>query len=413
MENDIVLALKESNPWWLGEFKPGAYKHRDVYAQISKFLDMRQIIAFVGLRRTGKTTLMLKIVDDFLKRGLPAKNIMYFSFDDFADMDLREPISAYQRLLNLDIKNGKFLFLFDEVQKLESWQEKIKRIYDAYPDIKIIISGSESLFIRNKIRESLAGRMFEFNIRPLSFKEFIRFRGKDFENLKLYKEEILREFQFFAKTNGFPEIVAVDDEVIINKYIKENILDKVVYKDMSVLFGIRDLNVISSILRIIMNNPGQVLNLIGLSGELGISRQTLSLYLDYLEKAFLVRKLYNFSRNIRKSERSLKKYYPTIILPILLKDNFPKAFETMMVLQEDAEYFYRNPQKYEVDIIKIYENKILPIEVKTGKIEIKALNYFMKSFKVRQGIVLSYEQEVKLTEEITAIPFYKRLLLKE
>ena len=189
MENKRLFeALEGSNPWWKGDFDLD-YKSRKVYEEIKKFIKNRQIISLTGLRRTGKTTILLKIVKDSIV-NYGKENIVYFSFDDFKEIRLKEVIDAYFELMKKN-SSESFLFLFDEIQKVPGWEEQLKRIYDENKKFKFIISGSESLFIRKGIRESLAGRMFEFQIKTLCFKEFLNFKGKSFDNFVLYKKEIL------------------------------------------------------------------------------------------------------------------------------------------------------------------------------------------------------------------------------
>src|SRR4030042_1897443 len=158
----IKDVLIESNKWWKITFNID-YKEREMYKQILKYLKLPQIIAFTGLRRVGKTTLMFKILQDYIKNGFNPTNILYFSFDEFRETDIKEILNEYEKIFDKNIENEKYLILFDEIQKLENWEEKLKRIYDNYSkNIKIIISGSESLFIKKKSRETLAGRIFEF-----------------------------------------------------------------------------------------------------------------------------------------------------------------------------------------------------------------------------------------------------------
>src|SRR3989338_8373889 len=102
----IKELLQELNPWWKGTFNL-VYKKREVYEKIQKFLPTSQILAFVGLRRVGKTTLMLKIAEDAIKRGHDPKNILYFSFDELKEIEIREVIKAYEELLGNSVKNGK------------------------------------------------------------------------------------------------------------------------------------------------------------------------------------------------------------------------------------------------------------------------------------------------------------------
>ncbi len=146
----IIEVLVDSNPWWKEKFEI-EFKERDIYAQLIKFKKMPQILGLTGLRRVGKTTLMLKMVEDELIGGFDPENIVYFSFDEFRKLEIRQVLRAYEELMDKDLKKSKYIFLFDEIQKLEGWEDQLKRIYDTYKKkIKIIISGSESLFIRKK-----------------------------------------------------------------------------------------------------------------------------------------------------------------------------------------------------------------------------------------------------------------------
>ncbi len=408
----IIEALEESNKWWKGRFEI-EYKPREIYEEIKKFLRTRQIIALTGLRRVGKTTLILKIVEDNIK-GFDAKNILYFSFDDFRDFRIRDIMNVYARIMNKDFDKGNYLFLFDEIQKVDNWEEQIKRIYDNFKSIKLIISGSESLFIRKKSRESLAGRFFDFRIKPLNFREYLGFKGKGINNINLYKEEILREFNNFLFCSGFPEIVN-EDKQIIKKYIKESVIEKIIYRDIPQIFPVKEPTIIEELFRIILFDPGEIINIDSLSKTLNISRQTVSIYLNYLEKSFLIIKLYNFSRNIRKTQRKLKKYYPTIIVPDIVEKTelIGKVFEAIMVLQLDAEFFWRDTYKNEVDIIQLVNNSIVPIEIKYSKIDIRALKLFMKKFKTDTGFILTYDKKERIKfdqKEINVLPFYEYLI---
>jgi len=416
MVRSINEELRDFNPWWTEKFELKV-KDREIYKQIMKFLSLPQIIAFTGLRRVGKTTLMKKIIVDYLKEGFESKNIIYFSFDEFRNTSLKEILKNYEELFSKEIKNQKSLFLFDEIQKIEDWENQIKVIYDLYKDkMKIIISGSESLFIKKRSKESLAGRIFEFRVTPLSFREFLEFNEKKFDNLKLHEKEILMLFNEFIYSQGFPELIGVKENDIITKYLKEGIVDKVLYKDIPELFKIKDISVLSSILKIFMEEPGQIIELADLASELKISRQTLALYLRYLEDSYLIRKIYNFSKNKRKIEKKLKRYYPSIISPALLfkKDDLykSKVFECFLVNQLNAEFFWRDKLKNEVDII-LAKEKIIPIEIKYGKIEVKGLSAFMDKFKIHESYIISLNKEEKIkidNKKIDVIPAYKFLL---
>ncbi len=408
----IIEALEETNKWWKRGFEI-EFRPREVYEEIKRFLKTRQIIALTGLRRVGKTTIMLKMVRDNIEKFGP-ENIMYFSFDDFRDVRIKDVLNAYSRLVNKELGEGEYLVLFDEIQKVAGWEEQIKRVYDNFKNIKLIISGSESLFISNKSRESLAGRFFEFKIQPLSFREYLTFKGRRFENVELYKQEILREFDNFLLCNGFPEIASETEEVV-KKYIKENIIEKIVYRDIPQIFPVREPAILEEVLRIILLSPGEIINIDDMAKDLNISRQTLSNYLNYLEKSYLIKKLYNFSGSARKTQRKLKKYYPTVVLPEIVRKHGlrGRVFETAMVLQLNADFFWRDVYKNEVDVVKHADGKIIPIEIKYSKLDIKPLRTFMKKFRIDKGIILTYDKEGKAEFDkgrIEIVPFYKYML---
>lgn len=410
----VKKALLESNPWWKQKFEIN-YKDREIYLKLQKYLEAKQIIALTGLRRVGKTTIMLKIVKEKIDSGFAPENIVYFSFDNFRDLDFSELIEVYLEEYEKKIEKNKYLFLFDEIQKINNWEEQVKRLYDLHVNFKIIISGSESLFIRKKSKESLAGRMFEFKVEPLSFKEFLSFKGLNLRPTGLYEKELIRSFEDFMFSGGFPELVDVNDKDFIKNYIRETVVEKVLFRDIPLIYPIRDVSILESIFKIISGNPGQIIEINKLASEVGLSRRVVSLYVGYLENSFLIKKIFNFSRNQRKTAKKLKKYYPTI--PALgfiygNEDVKPKIFENTIVLQTGANFFWRDVYKNEVDIV-LDGGKIIPIEVKYGEIkDINGMLKFMELFNVKEGFIISKDEEKEQkigNKKISIIPAWKWL----
>ncbi len=412
----IQDALVEFNPWWKGEFSL-EYKEREVYSQIQKFAIMSQIVTLTGLRRVGKTTLMLKMVEDAIKKGFDAKDIVYFSFDEFKEVQLREMLNEYEKIIERDLGKSRHLILLDEIQKLDGWENQLKTLYDqGRKKLKIVISGSESLFIRKGSRETLAGRFFEFKIEPLSFLEYLTFKDVTYRPVGLHEKELARLFNEFTLTQGFPELVGVKDKTVIKKYLRESIIEKVVFRDLPTLLRLRDVSLLESLLNILMEGPGQLLEISELAGELNVSRQTLSNYLTYLEQSFLIQKLYNYSADRRRMERKLKKYYPTIVsVDLLFKDDDlsrSKIFEWTVINQLKPKFFWRDPYKNEVDAVLI-DRKPIPVEIKYGKIDVSGLQSFMKKFEIDKGYVVSIDREETRKVDgktVSVVPVYKFLL---
>jgi len=149
----------------------------------------------------------------------------------------------------------------------------------------------------------LAGRIYEFVLDPLDFEEFLVFRNKEelIKKSDLFQEKIKKEFLVYQKRQ-FIEIVNESEEKI-NQYVK-SMIEKIIYLDIPSIFPIEQEDLLLKILKIVASNPGLLSDYESLSKELGISRITLSNYFYYLEEAFLIKKLYNFSRNMLISEKN-------------------------------------------------------------------------------------------------------------
>lgn len=412
LREKLKYILKDTNSWWKrGDFSV-EYRERDIMRDIEKYLRLPQIIALVGLRRTGKTTLLFKIIELYLKR-IPAGNICYFSFDDFAKLDIEDLIEAYKDIFpDTNLDEGKYLFCFDEIQKLAQWQDKIKRLYDTHRNIKIIISGSESLFIRKGIKENLGGRIFEFIVNPLTFREYLSFIDKNEWARKpaLFSKELVKAFRDFMVSNGFPEIARERDSRVIHKYLKETVVDKILFQDIPQLFEVRNVAIVGELLDIISYSPGQIIDVSKLAKELGLSRQAVASYLDYLEKSFLIKKVYNFSKNLRKQKRSLKKYYPAVVFPQVVEDKFALCFENSLIWQSGASFFWRDAYKNEVDAILVEDDRrIIPVEIKTGEVELGGISGFMRKFKISRGLIITLDKSA-VKGNIRLVPFYSYFL---
>ncbi len=415
----IGNALVELNPWWKGEFHV-EYKDREIHREIQRVLPLRPMVALTGLRRTGKTTLLLKAAEDAVRQGTNPLDVVYFSFDEFRTWEIRDIVRASEELTGRRLGERRSLVLLDEIQKVPGWEDQLKALYDRWgPRVKVLLSGSESLFIRQRSRESLAGRLLEFAVEPLSFREYLGFTETTYEPVGLYDRELARAFPKYLRTLGFPELVGVEDPVVVRKYVRESIVEKILYRDLPGLLRIRNVAALESLSNILMEEPGQLLDLSDLAAELGVSRQTASQYLSFLQKSFLLRKLYNYSPNRRKAERKLKKYYPTVISPELVfrNDELARArvLEWTVVTRLRAEFFWRDPYKNEVDAV-LGDGKPVPVEVKSGRIETGGLLAFLRKFHGDVGYVVSSREEGERRvdgKRIVIVPGHKFLLRDE
>jgi len=412
------MDIRDINPWWKTSKLEGdyaAFPQRELFNEIAPYVKEKQIIAINGLRRTGKTVLMHHIIGFLLRKHQP-ENILYYNFD-LLDDSIDNILAGYKEMLGTDIKNEKIFVFLDEIQKHENWENELKLLYDNHRNIKFFISGSSSLFIEKKTKESLGGRVFSFILNPLTFKEYLSLRDiKPGKRISLYENEIKEALRHYMRTGGFPELLDMREDVKIDRYIRELVIDRIIYIDIPRVFEIEEPELLVKILSVVSANPGTLIDYGGLANDLGRNRKTISNYVFYLEKAFLIKKLYNYSRNLLTSEKKLKRAYPSSTAFAFLFDAAEgRIAENAVLMNEDFRFFSRKGSM-EVDFIKA-DKDTLPIEVKYAKKvrerDIKGLIRFIGKHKLKQGLVItdSYEAEEKLRgKRIRFVPLWKWLL---
>ena len=414
----MIVLIREYNPWWEGkEIEVPEYR-RHIFREIKGYLDKKQIIAITGLRRVGKTILMRQMISDLFRKENP-KNIFYFLFDDILSQNPEVLEDVIRYYLNTVAGKGRKYIFLDEIQKVPYWRDVLKRFYDTREDIKFIISGSSSLQIK-KSKESLAGRIFDFYMPVLSFKEFLELKGITTENMgfnfrkmegfyerNIHKKEmfesLLEEYIF---KGAFPELVREEEEEIIRNYIKNSVIEKIVFEDIPSVFGVKRRDVLSSVLEYSSRETANLLDIKNLSSVLGVNYHTLKSHIFYLQNSFVIDILYNYSKSISKQLRKNKKLHivhPSVGISVLgysrdsLGGEMLGRFVETMVFQHMKNlskriFFWRTPQKDEVDVV-VEDGKPIPIEVKyktaIAPKDLKSMVKFMKRFGVKEGFLVT------------------------
>ncbi|MFH1721005.1 MAG: ATP-binding protein [Candidatus Altiarchaeota archaeon] len=394
MRQDVI---EEFNEWWFTGAVPEdlsqEYRRRLFYT-LEKSLDSRFMVATVGLRRVGKTTLMYQLIQELLQRGVAPKHVLYFSFDEAVE-GLHELLEAYQVQNQIDFRSQRIYIFLDEIQKLPGWQSQVKRHYDLYPKMKFFLSGSESLFLRQGIEESLAGRIQEYVLPPLSFGEFLELKeGRSPKDLQTVK--IKTHFREYILKGGFPELTA-EKGTDVQSYIRSIVLDKVIYKDIMTLSNLRDSRLLLTLLELIAVNPGMYVNYQSLGQQFDCDRRTIKQYIHWLEKSFLVRLLSNYRKaSAARLRKDKKAYVSDTGIASCYKTNIDEAFfgrlvETAVINSIQTDYFWKNGK----DVDAVADGR--PIEVKyqpkTTAHDLRGLRSFMRKFKVDEGYLVTKDEE--------------------
>src|SRR3989338_2884540 len=410
------IKLEELNHWWVQKTVDPELAlpfKREIYPEIAAALDRRFITALVGLRRVGKTTILYQLIQHLLERKVAVENLLFFSFDE-TSATWGDAIQTYQEIHQKNFREEKVYIFLDEIQRQEHWEYELKKYYDLYPKLKFIISGSESLFIKKKTKENLAGRIFEYKLMPFSFKEYLQLNKID----QKYEHQVVPFFQKFVEQGGFPETFALSERER-KEYLRSLIVDKIIYKDIPKLFQLEDPEFLGVLLELVAANPGMYVDYQSLSQQFGKDRRVIKKYFFYLQSSFLISLLGNYRKGKAASLRKKKRAYPldhafcTLYHPGKEESFTGKVVETLIINALQAVSFCKNGT--EIDII----HQDFPMEVKyqeqINSADWKPLIDFMRHFEREKGFLITKNMEKAITVpegSITLIPAWKFVLEK-
>ena len=278
-------------------------------------LDVDVGVSVYGLRRTGKTHLLYLTMKRLVEKGLPIERIFYINFEDerLAGISARD-LSAIVQLYYKYNPDADVMYLFlDEVQAVEGWEKFVRRLLEG-KKARVFITGSSSKLLSREIATSLRGRILSFRLFPLSFREFLTFKG--FEPRKPLTERrkglLLRFLEEYVEYGGFPGIV--DYSPLLKIRALQEYLDLIVYRDLVERYGIEKVSALKALIRILARNfarRASIRKLHSLVSSTGVkvSRPTIAEYLAYLEDLGFVIPISKYHPSDVESLRSQKKFY--------------------------------------------------------------------------------------------------------
>ena len=323
-EIELKNRLAFDNPWWErgGSIDPeiDLWPRRayfDSFIKLVSDLGVRRAVVLMGPRRVGKTVLCYQVIQQLIRKRTAKKNVFYVSVDNpvYTGIPLQKLVQLFQETCgHATRKKGLFVF-FDEIQYLKDWEVHLKSLVDSYPGIKFIASGSAAAALRMKSQESGAGRFTDFLLPPLTFAEFLRFRnvekelfGREEEGSVLFRdiERINEEFVSYINFGGFPEpVFSPTIRQDTRRFIGNDIIDKVLLRDLPSLYGIADSRELNQLFSVLAYNTGQEVSLDGLSKSSGVAKNTIKKYLEYLEAAFLIHRVFRVDIAARRFKRAV------------------------------------------------------------------------------------------------------------
>ena len=313
-KENILKVLTAFNPWWkTGAVNPRMSKtyKRFAFHEAMKRLDqtdIRRTVVLTGTRRVGKTTIQYQMIETLLERGIAPQKIVFISMDHpmLKLSGVNDVLECYHE--NIYAEQDVYYF-FDEIQYAQDWDKWLKTIYDMQPDTQVVATGSASPALIKGNQESGAGRWTVIQVPTMSFYEYceilnldrpelpkdfkatqmLRMTQQDRTRIMMQLSKVQNHFNRYLQVGGFPELALADNDLMAQQVMREDVVDKVLKRDLPSLYNIRNATELERIFLYLCNVSSEIVSIEAIAKELsGVSRPTVENYIQYLESANLI-----------------------------------------------------------------------------------------------------------------------------
>ena len=431
--SQVIERIQFENFWWNHNRIEEDYfnMERRLYFEIFKPMvlnnEIKRAVVLMGPRRVGKTVLLHHTVQELIDNGVSPRKIIFITVENpiYINIGLEELFKLALKSLGTEETKGFYVF-FDEIQYLKDWEIHLKTLVDSYRNTKFVVSGSAAAALKFKSNESGAGRFTDFLLPPLTFYEYIHinklshlmqestllWQNKTIPFYDTLQPKLLNEhFVKYINYGGYPEII-FSPQMQLNpgRYIKQDIVDKVLLRDLPSLYGIKDVQELNRLFTTICFNTAHEFDYEELSRTSGVKKHLIKTYIEYLESAFLIKKINRLDQSGKKFKREVKfkiylsnpSLYAALFAPVTITDEkrmgnlVETAIYSQWMHRDWINPYYAHWGKGEVDMVGIDEGSLKPIwalEIKWSNRyfekpnELKSLLDFCNSNKLASGLV--------------------------
>ncbi|NQU18683.1 ATP-binding protein [bacterium] len=433
MDKDEIIGTLLLWNFWEKDISTGIPR-QGYLERIKKFLSTDEIVTLTGVRRSGKSTILLQVLAGLLKAKIPKKNTLYINFEDpkfynALNIDLLDKIwQAYIEYLK---PGGKVYLVLDEVQEVKGWEHWVRAKYDRKENVKIFVTGSNADLLSPEFAAVLTGRHLELTVTPLNFREFLQFRGVHACSSSLWyvknKEKLINLTREYLITGGFPKVVLTDDELLRKELLSQYFSD-ILTRDIAERYKIKDVAKLKNLALFYSSNftRSYSFNKVKKVVDFALSLDSVHRFSHYMEDAFLISFLQRFSYSLKNQMQAQRKVYLVdngIHNSVAFKfsEDRGKLLENAVYRQLkglSAEVYYYSEKK-EVDFVckeglKVKElyNVCYSIENKETLLrETESLIEGMKYFKLKEAkIIVAEGKKRQIMEQgrvISIVPFYE------
>jgi predicted AAA+ superfamily ATPase len=419
LDKTEILAILNDWNYWKRDL-PATHPRATYGDKIDVWMQGDEVVVIKGIRRSGKSTLMINKVKHLLSSGTDVKNILFVDLEDprfinHLDLSLLEQIrSVYLEYLAPDAK--PYLFL-DEIQNIPLWEKWVNKEYELSLS-HIVLSGSNSSLLSSEIASALGGRYVSMDVYPLSFAEYIDFKGIQVSSkLELVdaRIELQRAFEAYLTYGGFPKTLEYDPTHIRELLVSYK--DSILLKDIVARYKLKEFGTLEAIAAFLLSNSGIVQSITKIKNHFQISYDMARNYVEYLCKAYMLFEIPKFDYSLRKQNVNDKKYYSidlglSNILRVPDLQHRGSDLETVVFLEllrrGHKVYYYKTLNGWECDFLIEKERKIealiqVCLSLEDEKTKKRELRPFAKSI---EELGLHDVQCIVISEDNSKIEVY-------
>lgn len=438
-KDELIPILSQFNPWWKKESIPDlpTWK-RAAFNELLTWVvnpPAAKAVMLTGARQVGKTTLLIQTIDHLIENGADPKNIIYITFDHpiFKLAGLDSVLEAWREI---EPKNEGLEYIFlDEAQVVKDVGTWVKHQVDFFKHRRIVFTGSAMSFV-DSTEESGVGRWHTMRISTLSFYEYLQikkinlpiipkinklsdlleFKSTDFFRISEASKSLIGHFHEYLVRGGFPQTVLVDSVSQAQRLLREDIIDKVLKRDMTALFGVRRILELEQTFIYLCMHDGGIQDIKTLASNLGVTRPTAQNFITLLESTHLIYRLppYGLGKEVLRGRYKLYMADPAISSAILMKGKtiledtkaLGQCVETAVYAHLSAHggtnhtklSYWKNSNEKEVDLILETIKGLVPFEVKytsqkTNIEDIQGLVQFAQKKEIKNCFVITKEHQ--------------------